>query len=354
MKFCLRRYFAFPCSLARMPENLIGPPRERRRRVRLSRRMFAVASWIACFLLLYGCGGGSATPVGTPGGQPVVMPPITSQPRPPQPETPQPGPSPPQPSQPQLPQPGPSPPQPPPLQPSPPQPSPPQPSQPGSPQPQPPQPQPPQPQPQPQPPQPQPSQPQLRQPEPPPTTQTNVFGIESSDGVDAVETLLESLDNNLTLKPLLEGHVLSYDGSADGVTGVRGKLGLPATGTGFSDATGLTEMLAKGIDDLFARGSTRGNGAGWDFPSGIKVFSNWVDGVFFGTAFDRNDDAIAPFVVGVPSGVNPVGVDGTAVWSGPVTGRELDPDRPSFGKRHADLQFPGHESRRLVRPASLL
>ena len=161
--------------------------------------------------------------------------------------------------------------------------------------------------------------------QPPATQQKSEFGIESSTGVDAVETLLESLDSESELKQLLEGHVLSYDGSADGVAGVREKLGLPASGTDFSDATGLLGVLAKGIEVLFGRGTTRGKGAGFDFPSRNKIFANWVDGVFFGTAFDRNERTIAPFVVGVPSGVNPAGVDGTAVWTGSVTGRELEP-----------------------------
>ena len=142
-----------------------------------------------------------------------------------------------------------------------------------------------------------------------------------------VEPILESINDNALLKPLLEGHVLSYDGNTDGVTGIRRTLGLPVTGTDFSDATGLIAVLAKGIENLFGKNAGRGNGAGWEFTSQVRTFSNWVDGVFFGTSYhnDGSTSVIAPFVLGVPSGSNPAGVEGTAVWTGPVVGRKLNP-----------------------------
>ena len=65
---------------------------------------------------------------------------------------------------------------------------------------------------------------------------------------------------------------------------------------------------------------------------GLWSFSNWVDGVFFATMLHPHFSdviAVTPFVIGVPSGVNPSPVDaeGTAVWTGPVTGRKPHPDQ---------------------------
>ena len=233
----------------------------RRRRVRSSLQMFAAASLIACSLVLHGCSGGGRATVAAPEG---------GGPAPTLPPTPTPPPDP-------------TPPQPPPP--------------------------------------PRPTQP----PPPPPPPQPKNFGIESGDDADAVELILESIHADPALRPYLEGHVLSYDGSTDGVASIRTSLGLPTAGTDFSNASGLTAVWADGITKVFGKKARRGNGAGWAFPS-MFAFSNWVDGVFFATAYDYDNETIAPFVFGVPSGVNPVGEDGegTAVWTGHVAGRKLD------------------------------
>lgn len=133
---------------------------------------------------------------------------------------------------------------------------------------------------------------------------------------------MEALDDNTLLQPLLEGHVLSYDGTTDGVAAVRQDIGLPATGTDFSDASGLADALSWVSPIYFDRNVGYGDASGWGFGSGLGLV-NWVDGVFFATYYTGG--AIAPFVVGVPSGANPAGTQGTAVWSGKVVGRRVDP-----------------------------
>ena len=123
---------------------------------------------------------------------------------------------------------------------------------------------------------------------------------------------------NSELKGKIEGHVLS---SGTNAARIREKLGLPPTGTDFSDASGLAAVLSNAVT-LFDRNSGKGDGAGWGFGSGPVTFSNWVDGVFFSTSL--YESAISPFVIGVPSGSNPVGTEGTAVWTGDVVGRDLN------------------------------
>ena len=95
MRRCLRRHFVLSCSFARMPGTLTGPPPGRHRRLRLSLRTFAAATWIACPLYLHGCGGGPAALVVTPEDRPAATAPPTPTPSPVSP--PRPPPTPPQP-----------------------------------------------------------------------------------------------------------------------------------------------------------------------------------------------------------------------------------------------------------------
>ena len=256
----------------RRPGGSTGPPRGRRCRIRSSLRTFAAASLIACSLILHGCGGGGRAPVATPegGGPAATLPPTPMPPPDPTPPTPQPPPPPPPPVS--------TPPPPPPA---------------------------------------------------PPPPDAARFNIQSGDGEDAVERILESIDANEALKPYLGGHVLSYARYPRAVAAkpppIRERHGLPATGTDFLDASGLAAMFASGIGNIFARDAGRGDGSEWRLTADVHAFSNWVDGVFFGTSIVGSTNEIAPFVLGVPSGVNPAGAAGTAVWTGSVTGREAGP-----------------------------
>ena len=107
---------------------------------------------------------------------------------------------------------------------------------------------------------------------------------------------------------------------------LRERLGLPATGSDFMDASGLAAVFAaETFGKIFKRSSGRGEGSGWSIDQDTVTYANWVDGLFFGTASIGSTHEIAPFVLGVPSGVNPAGDTGTAVWTGYVTGREAGP-----------------------------
>ena len=104
---------------------------------------------------------------------------------------------------------------------------------------------------------------------------------------------------------------------------LRERLGLPATGSDFMDGSGLAAVFAtEPFEIRFKRSSGRGEGSGWVLTGDVFAYANWVDGLFFGTSTILSTDEIAPFVLGVPSGVNPAGTEETAVWTGPVTGRE--------------------------------
>ena len=259
--------------------------RGRRWRIRSSLRMIAAASLIACSLVLHGCGGGGA-PVATPeGGGPATMPP--QEPAPPPEPTPSPDPTPPTP-----PTPPPTPPTPPPTPSPPPLPV----SAPPSP------------------------------PAPPPPDAAK-FGIQSGDNIDALESILKSIDADDDLKPYLGGHALSYAryprATAANPPSIRERHGLPATGSDFMDPSGLAAVFAsESFGKRFDRDSGSGSGSRWNITSDTFTYANWVDGVFFGTSIVGSTRAIAPFVLGVPSGVNPAGAEGTAVWTGSVTGRE--------------------------------
>ena len=249
----------------RRPGGSTGPPRGRRRRIRSSLRTFAAASLIACSLILHGCGGGGRAPVAAPEGE---GPAVTLPPTPMPPPTPQPPPPPPPPVS--------TPPPPPPA------------------------------------------------PLPPEAAK---FGIQAGDEEDAVERILKSIDANEALKPYLGGHVLSYARYPRAVAAnpppIRERHGLPATSTDFLDASGLAAVFSgESFVNSFRRDAGRGDGAGWRLGADVVTFSNWVDGVFFGTSLVLSTREIAPFVLGVLSGVNPVGAKGTAVWTGSVTGRE--------------------------------
>ena len=187
--------------------------------------------------------------------------------------------------------------------------------------------------PDPTPPPPPPPRPPVSPPSPPPPAppppDAARFNIQHGDNVNTVEQILKSIDADDALKPYLGGHVLSYT-KYPRATGnkapIREQHGLPATGTDFLDASGLAAAFAsESFGNVFRRDAGRGNGAGWNLASNIRVFSNWVDGVFFGTSLEGSTIEIAPFVLGIPSGVNPAGAEGTAVWTGSVTGREPDP-----------------------------
>ena len=250
--------------------------RGRRWRIRSSLRMIAAASLIACSLVLYGCGGGGRAPVATPeGGGPATMPP------------PEPAPPPEPPPSPELPPPPlPRPPTPPPI-------------------------------------------PMSAPPSPPasPPPDAARLNIQSGTNIDAVESILKSIDADAILKPYLGGHVLSYAryprATAANPPSIRERHGLPATGSDFSDASGLAAVFAsESFGKRFHRHTGKGSGAGWDITSDTFTYANWVDGVFFGTTIIGSTHAVAPFVLGVPSGVNPAGAEGTAVWTGSVAGRE--------------------------------
>ena len=105
---------------------------------------------------------------------------------------------------------------------------------------------------------------------------------------------------------------------------IRERHGFPATGSDFMDASGpAAAFAAESFGKIFHRNTGRGSGSGWDLASGVFIYANWVDGLFFGTSIlIYSTREIAPFVLGVPSGVNPAGSAGTAVWTGAVTGRE--------------------------------
>ena len=288
-----------------------GPPRGRRRRIRSSLQMFAAVSLIACSLILHGCGGGGRAPVAAPegGGPAPTLPPATT-------PTPEPTP-PPEPAPEPTPPPDPTPPttQPPPLTSTP---------------------------------APEPTPPSPPAPTPPDAARFSIKSHHNSipaveddedtpdvdeatpalEGIDAVAQILESIDADADLKPYLGGHVLSYvrfPGTQMKWPPIRESLGLPATGTDFLDASGLAAVLAKGVSNRFDRSSGRGSGSGWEFDGSLGIYLNWVDGVFFGTAISTHTYTVAPFVLGVPSGVNPAGTEGTAVWTGSVAGRESGP-----------------------------
>ena len=94
------------------------------------------------------------------------------------------------------------------------------------------------------------------------------------------------------------------------------------------DPSGLAAVFAdETFAQLFKRSSGRGLGSGWTLTGtgDVIAYANWVDGLFFGTSAILSTHEIAPFVLGVPSGVNPAGATGTAVWEGFVTGREAAP-----------------------------
>ncbi|MCY3822283.1 MAG: hypothetical protein OXG62_00235 [Nitrospinae bacterium] len=254
-------------------------------------RTTAAASLIACSLVLGGCGGGGGrAPVATPegGGPATTLPPT---PTPPLEPTPSPDPTP------QTPQ----PPPPPPAVSTPPVVS--------------------------TPPPPPPSSAPPSPPAPPPPDAAR-FGIQSGDDFDAIERILKSIDADAALKPYLGGHVLSYaiyPGAVAGEVPIRERHGLPATGSDFMDASGAAAVFSgESFRNSFRRDAGRGDGAGWFLAEDIFIYSNWVDGVFFGTSLLTGTRELAPFVLGVPSGVNPdpAGTEETAVWTGPVTGRE--------------------------------
>ena len=128
----------------------------------------------------------------------------------------------------------------------------------------------------------------LRRPPPPDAAR---FNIQHGDNVNTVEQILKSIDADDALKPYLGGHVLSYT-KYPVTTGnrapIREQHGLPATGTDFLDASGLAAAFAsESFGNVFRRDAGRGNGAGWNLASNIRVFSNWVDGVFFGTSHSK-------------------------------------------------------------------
>jgi len=135
--------------------------------------------------------------------------------------------------------------------------------------------------------------------------------------------------------------VLSYDGTNDGATAIRGKYGLPATGTEISDGSGLgSEFVDARV--IFDRDAGDGDGSGWGLADGSVVFTNWVDGVFFATFFHFDPvRAIAPIVIGVPSGGSPraEGTEDTAVWSGKVAGRQISPLGHVDGKAKLTYDF---------------
>lgn len=271
----------------RRPGGSNGPPRGRRRRTRSSLRTFAAAFLIACSLFLNGCGGGGGSAAMREGGGPAPTPPPATTPppstTPPPATTPDPTPTPD--------------PAPPTFQP------------PAS-----------------QPPAPASTPPDTAAPPPPDAAK---FNIRSGDDIDTVESLLESIGADDGLKPYLGGHVLSYvryPRTEVSRTPIRERHGLPATGSDYMDASGLAAVFAgETFGKRFHRNSGRGTGAGWSLAPDVLTYSNWVDGIFFGTSIVGSTRTIAPFVLGVPSGVNPAGTEGTAVWTGTVAGRETGP-----------------------------
>ena len=283
----------------RRPGGPTGPPRARRRRIRSSVQMLAAASLIACSPLLYGCGGGGGAPVAAQEGEAPVTP---SMPTPPTPTPPTPTPTPPTPT--------------PPTPSTPSTPSSVHDSPPFLP-----------------PPVPAPTPPSPPAPTPPDGAR---FNITFDDNVHTVERILESIDADEALKPYLGGHVLSYVRFPRAQmirTPIRELLGLPATGTDFMDASGLAAVFAEGVENSYTRSSGSGSGSGWKFSSDMVTYANWVDGVFFGTSIVASTRTVAPFVFGVPSGVNPAGTEGTAVWTGSVAGREAGYSFNNFSGR---------------------
>ena len=131
--------------------------------------------------------------------------------------------------------------------------------------------------------------------------------------------------------------MLSAEHTAGEAAEIRSNLGLPATDTDFSDASGLAELLSNGVSNFVARNDDVGAGALWRLKKGdewIHAYLNWVDGVFFATALGGFRppavfDGLAPFVFGVPSGSNPTGTVGT--WTGHVVGRVTGVQEFSIG-----------------------
>ncbi|MCY4438741.1 MAG: hypothetical protein OXE53_00810 [Deltaproteobacteria bacterium] len=178
-------------------------------------------------------------------------------------------------------------------------------------------------------------------PTPRPADLTDKFNIKAGDDAVAARRGFAAFEDNTLIDPLLEGHMLSYDGTTEGVTGIRQDLGLPVTGTDFSDASGLTAALSMIDHTYFDRNGGYGDGAGFRFgEDGGPAYTNWVDGVLFATYYDF-DESVAPFVLGVPSESNPgrEGTEDTAVWNGKVVGRKPDPIGHLEGKAKLTYDF---------------
>ena len=168
--------------------------------------------------------------------------------------------------------------------------------------------------------------------DPDPPAETVSFSVEATDGIHSVIRLLESISGNSALTDSLEGLGITGATNDTGAATMRTTLGLPDSGTEFDDASGLGSDLAD-TEYIFGRNERGVNGAvGF---GGVLANVNWVDGLFYGTAFDslskKGDPppwhlGVASLVIGIPAAANPAAADGTttAVWSGTVTGRDYD------------------------------
>ncbi len=153
--------------------------------------------------------------------------------------------------------------------------------------------------------------------------------IQSGYKTAEMRELLKRLPGFTDLVATLRGHVHSRrsDGGTD--TNRHIELGLPEMGTEITDATGITDKLSNPITLSFDKGDPySGKSAGW-LVDGVFFYADWVDGVFFASASDYDDDLeyeLSGFTFGIPTNANPDPVDEetTATWNGTALARSLD------------------------------